>query len=386
MFLYICKSLPEAGYVGISYLYLYRYLCYNELNISEIYVSSGCIYNVIKGNVKLMKKISKVLVNFITMSVILEVCFLACLFIQKVIKTERLIPAVFVLGAFLISGITEGYIYGIVASLISVIAVNFAFTFPYFSINFTITENLVSAVIMIIVSVITCAITTKLKKQEALKAESEKERMRANLLRAVSHDLRTPLTTIYGSSSAMLENGNEFTEEQKKDMLRGIKEDAQWLSRMVENLLSVTKLDNGNVKIIKTPTVLDELIDSVLVKFHIHYPQQEVFVDIPEEFLTIPMDALLIEQVLINLLENAVKHAEDMTKLSLKVFVISDKAIFEIEDNGKGMSEEDIQPGIGISVCNTIIKAHGGDLRPRKAKSGGLIMRFSLDIEGELYE
>ncbi len=333
-----------------------------------------------------MKKMSNVFKNLFKTGIILFICFFLCLFIHKVIKTERLIPSVFVLGAFLISVMTEGYLYGISAALISVIAVNFAFTFPYFRVNITITENLVSTVIMLVVAIITCAITTKLKKQEALRAENEKEKMRANLLRAVSHDLRTPLTTIYGSSSAMLEKNNEFTEEQKQKMLRGIKEDAQWLSRMVENLLSITKLDNGNVKIIKTPTVLDELVDSVLVKFNIRYPMQEVLVDIPEDFVTVPMDPLLIEQVLINLLENAVQHAEEMTKLSLKVFTISGKAIFEIKDNGRSLPEEGIEPGIGISVCNTIIKAHGGELRPVNAKEGGLIMRFSLDTEGEAHE
>ncbi len=329
-----------------------------------------------------MKKVS-VIHNILISIITLSVCFFLGLFIHEVFETDTLIPSVFVLGAFLVSVLTQGYVYGIVISLISVIAVNFAFSFPYYRINFTITENLVSGIIMIIVSVITCAITTKLKKQEALKAESEKEKVRANLLRAVSHDLRTPLTTIYGSSSAMLENSNEFSEEQKQTMLRGIKEDAQWLSRMVENLLSITKLDGGNVKIIKIPTVLDELIDSVLVKFNIRYPGQEVNIDIPDDFIWIHMDPMLIEQVLINLLENAVQHAVEMTELSLRVFTISGKAIFEVRDNGKRKEGEEIQPGIGLSVCTTIIKAHGGELRAVNSKAGGLLMRFTLDLEKE---
>ena len=87
-------------------------------------------------------------------------------------------------------------------------------------------------------------------------------------------------------------------------MLQDIQQDAQWLFRMVENLLSITKLDSGKVKIIKTPTVLDELIDSVILKFHKRYPDQEVEIDIPDEFVVIPMDAILIQQVLINILEN----------------------------------------------------------------------------------
>lgn len=127
--------------------------------------------------------------------------------------------------------------------------------------------------------------------------------MRANLLRAVSHDLRTPLTTIYGASSALLESKDEFTKEQKDQMLEGIRQDSEWLYRMVENLLSITRLDGDNVKILKTPIALDELLDSVLVRFQKRYGTQEVQLFIPDELIVIPMDAILMEQVLINLLE-----------------------------------------------------------------------------------
>ena len=169
-----------------------------------------------------------------------------------------------------------------------------------------------------------------------LKKESEMEKMRANLLRAVSHDFRTPLTTIYGASSALIESGSEFTDEQKEKMLRGIQQDSQWLYRMVENLLSVTRLD-GDINLIKTPIALDELIDSVLIKFAKRYPDQEVEVDLPDELVIIPMDAILIEQVIINILENAVQHAEG--------------------------------------------KAHGGDISAYNSAEGGAVFRFTLKIE-----
>lgn len=164
--------------------------------------------------------------------------------------------------------------------------------------------------------------------------------MRADLLRAVSHDLRTPLTTIYGASSAMLENGSGLSEEQKQKMLQSIREDAAWLTRMVENLLSITRLDGANVNIIKTATVLDEFLDTALNKFYKRYPEQEVTLILPETFITIQMDALLIEQVVINILENAVCHAKGMTILCLKVSVYSGKALFEISDNGCGIEKE----------------------------------------------
>lgn len=152
------------------------------------------------------------------------------------------------------------------------IAVNYAFTFPFFSINFMIPVNMISAIIMIVIAILTSTLTTQIKRHEAMKAEGEKERMRANLLRAVSHDLRTPLTTIYGSAATLLENRDTLEEEQKTKILQGIKEDSEWLVRMVENLLSITRIDSGNVKIIKTPIVLEELIDSVIVKFRKRYP------------------------------------------------------------------------------------------------------------------
>lgn len=347
-----------------------------------------------------MKKSVEILKNSIISLAILCLCFLLCLAIKYIFNNSALVSAVFVLGVYLVSVMTPGYIYGITSAILCVLAVNFAFDFPFFAFNFTIAENIVSASILLAVTLMTCGLTAKVKRQEAIKAERDLERMRANLLRAVSHDLRTPLTTIYSSSSALVENYGEFSEAQCKEMLKGISEDSQWLYRMVENLLSVTRLDGDNVKIIKTETVLDELIDSVLVKFHKRYPRQAVDVDIPEEFVSIPMDALLIEQVMINILENAVQHAEGMTSLGIKVFEISNKAVFEISDNGCGISDAKLKDifsgiyttnlnvpdgknnaGIGLSVCASIIKAHGGDIKAENLKKGGCLFRFTLNME-----
>ena len=329
---------------------------------------------------------------------VLAAAFGICLFVQNVFLTESLIPAIFVLAILIISFLTEGYIYGVLSALVSVLIFNFAFSLPFFEFDFTIPENIISAIIMIVVTLITGTLTTQIKHQEAIKSESEKERMRANLLRAVSHDLRTPLTTIYGASSTILDNFDALSTEQKLNMLRGIKEDSQWLTRMVENLLSVTRLDGGNVKILKSYVALEELIDSVLKKFRKRYPNQAVRLDIPEEFIVIPMDALLIEQVLVNILDNAVEHAKGMTELSLSVSVSGSKAVFEIADNGCGIDPErlktiftgyggasptdtKVNSGIGLSVCSTIIKTHGGEIFAENRKEGGAVFRIILDIE-----
>lgn len=332
---------------------------------------------------------------------ILVVSFLFSLITNRFFQTYNSVPMVFVLGVFLISVITEGYACGIASSLISMLAVNFAFTFPYFEFNFTIPENMFSAVVMLVVAVVTGALTTKLKQQEKLRADSEREKMRANLLRAVSHDLRTPLTTIYGSTSMLLENLDRISAADQKCLLLGIRDDSQWLVSMVENLLSVTRLDDGSVQLHKTDTVLEELIDAVLVKFHKRCPEQRVDVTIPEEFLSIPMDAVLMEQVLTNLLENAVIHASGMTRLELIVEDTGSVIHFHVRDDGCGIRSDRLEDlftgylgssarqgdssrrnmGIGLSVCATIIKAHGGSISARNRAPRGAEFTFTLNLE-----
>lgn len=339
--------------------------------------------------------------NIILSTVILSAAMAICLAINYCFATHSLIPAVFVLAVFLISSFTDGYWYGIASSLVSVLAVNYAFNFPYFEFDFTIPENLVSAIIMIVVTIMTGALTTKIKNQEAIKAESEKERMRANLLRAVSHDLRTPLTTIYGASTTIIDNYKVLSDSQKLKMLDGIKEDSEWLTRMVENLLSVTRIDSDTVKINKTPTVLDELVDSVLQKFTKKYPDVDVTLSMPEDILVASIDPLLIEQVIFNILSNAACHAKGMTGINLSVTVEGKKAVFVISDDGCGIPSDRIKTifsgyytmgetvpadtktncGIGLSVCATIISAHGGTISARNNKKGGALFRFTIDME-----
>ena len=343
--------------------------------------------------------------NVVISLMIIVLSFSLSLLFQRMDVSEH-ITTIFVFAVFLISLLTEGYVYGITSAVISMLAVNYAFTYPYYDLNFIIPTNLISAVIMITVAILTGMLTTKIKLHEAEKAEGERERMRANLLRAVSHDLRTPLTTIY-SASSMLHDKREFlTEEQQDEMLLRIQEDSEWLVRMVENRLSITRIDSGKIRIEKTPTILDELIDSVMTKFLIRYPDQNVILEIPDEPVVVPVDTILIEQVLINLLENAVLHAHGMTQLTLRVITLGKQAVFEIADDGCGIREDWLKHiftgsyetheyasdgkkrniGIGLSVCDTIIRAHGGKISAENRRSGGALFRFTLGLEDTDYD
>jgi two-component system sensor histidine kinase KdpD len=261
---------------------------------------------------------------------------------------------------------------------------------------------------MLAVSLTTSALTTRIKQQEKLQVETEKEALRSNLLRAISHDLRTPLTSIIGASAVLLENEKELADEQKHVLLKEIKDEASWLVRMVENLLSVTRMA-GETVIRKQPEALEELIGFSAQKFRKNYPDIPLRVSIPDELILIPVDVILIEQVLVNLLENAVIHGKTLTAVTLSVTLEKEKtgerkAVFSVENNGAWIDEAllprlfDRYPvwggegkgsdggrgiRIGLSVCAAILKVHGGEIFAENLPAGGVRFHFSLPLDEE---
>ena len=306
---------------------------------------------------------------------------------------------VFVLAVLLVSRFTNGYLFGLISSVLGVICVNYVFTYPYFEINFTIAGYPLSFLAFLMVSVITCALTSQAKQKEELRLENEKVKMRANLLRSVSHDIRTPLTSIMGSTSAMLENP-QLTEEERKELLRDVHDDAQWLIQVVENLLSITRVGSDKAEIKKQMEAPEEVIASAVAKFRKRYPDVKVTVRVPDQFLMVPMDAILIEQVLSNLMENAILHGEITTEIHVKAEKVGRFIRVCVEDNGVGIPYEQLERlfdgsmkhsettkgdvkrnmGIGLSVCTAIVNAHGGKMSAYNQEQGA-IFRFTLPME-----
>ncbi|MDF2541657.1 MAG: histidine kinase [Herbinix sp.] len=235
--------------------------------------------------------------------------------------------------------------------------------------------------------------------QRLILVETEKEKMRSNLLRAISHDLRTPLTAILGSSSAILENAETLDNETKLKLISNIKDDSQWLIRMVENLLSVTRINEDTANVTKSPEAAEEIIAAAISRIRKRFVNQNIKVSVPDELLMVPMDGTLIEQVIINLIENAIKHSGIDITIDVSLKRDKDMAVFEVSDNGDGISEQDIPylfesyvpngkrsadssrgMGIGLSICMSIIKAHDGRMEAFNKKEGGAVFRFSLPI------
>lgn len=308
--------------------------------------------------------------------------------------------AVFILAVALTARFTSGYGWGIAASLAGTFCVNYFFTYPFWAFDITYPGYPLTVLVMLIVSILISTLTTQIKQQERIRFEAEREKMHANLLRAVAHDIRTPLSAMLGASSALLEQN--LSQEDQQTLISGIHSDAKWLVRITENLLSVTRLSDNNVTLKKQEEVLEEIIGSAILKYHRSENALPICVDKMERILLVPMDGILIEQVFINLFDNVSIHARGATQIWLHIHPENNRILLSVEDDGQGIPQQQRQQitsggtqisrphtddgrsmGIGLSVCSTIIRAHGGELTLDDSKHGGAALRFYLPWQEE---
>lgn len=254
-------------------------------------------------------------------------------------------------------------------------------------------KSLLIAMINQISFVIDNYILEEAKKRALMQAENEK--FRANLLRAVSHDLRTPLTSISGSASSLL--NNNFDEETKRKLTLDIYDDSVWLINLVENLLSVSRIDNGNINLNKEAQLVEEIISEALQHIDRKSCDYDIEVDLKDELLMVNVDVRLIIQVVINVVDNAIKYTEKGSKIEIRAFPKGDNVIIEIADNGNGISKKDKEHifdmfftskenssdsrrglGLGLALCKSIINVHQGEIYVKNNKPRGTIIGFSL--------
>lgn len=285
---------------------------------------------------------------------------LAFLFFSFVSENTANIALLYIIAQILIARYTNGYLHGLFSSIFSVICINFFFTYPFFRLNFTLSGYPVTFIGMLIITLLTTATTSSLLSDDSILSDAE-----------------------------------------KRELLENIENDSSWLLNMVENLLSVTRInDTVTHQVNKTPEIVEEVVAEAVQRLKKRFPSASIIVHVPTDYLLIPMDAILIEQVLINLLENALIHSGSSHSPELTVTDHPDHVTFCVKDFGHGLNSDVIPDifsgichntgsvdshkgmGIGLSICKTIIDAHNGYIEAKNHTNGALFL-FTLPKEEE---
>ena len=285
---------------------------------------------------------------------------LAFLFFSFVSENTANIALLYIIAQILIARYTNGYLHGLFSSVFSVICINFFFTYPFFRLNFTLSGYPVTFIGMLIITLLTTATT-----------------------------------------SSLLSDGSILSDAEKSELLENIENDSSWRLNMVENLLSVTRInDTVTHQVNKTPEIVEEVVAEAVQHLKKRFPSASIIVHVPTDYLLIPMDAILIEQVLINLLENALIHSGSSHSPELTVTDHPDHVTFCVKDFGHGLNPDVIPDifsgichntgsvdshkgmGIGLSICKTIIDAHNGYIEAKNHTNGALFL-FTLPKEEE---
>lgn len=228
----------------------------------------------------------------------------------------------------------------------------------------------------------------------------QQEQLRANLLRSISHDLRTPLTSISGNAEILIGNGNKISNDQKQKLYVDIYDDSMWLINLVENLLSVTRIENGTMKIDLQAELLDDIITEALRHVNRKSIEHHITVDQEDDMLVAKIDANLMMQVIINLVDNAIKYTDVGSEIRISTKKRNDEIIVDVADNGNGIPYDQREKlfemfytindvnadgrrgmGLGLALCKSIVNAHGGQLKIYDNIPHGTIFRFTLKAE-----
>ena len=324
--------------------------------------------------------------------------------------TETDIIMLYIIAVLIISIITTKMQYCLISSLVCVLLFNFFFTYPEFSLTAHDAAYPVTFITMFITAFIAGSLANKLKrniriaKQNAKEKEeaallAQNEQLRANMLRAISHDLRTPLTSISGNASTLISAGNTLDEDSRQQIYTDIYSESMWLIRMVENLLYATRIEDGKMQLNLSVEILDDIVQEAVKHIRRTHHNRIIAVDMQDEIIPVIADANIIVSVIINLIDNAVKYSEDNTEIIVNVKKDTDVAVISVADNGIGISQSEKEKvfemfytgansssdsrrslGLGLSLCKSIVSAHSGTITLSDNHPNGTVVRFTLPL------
>jgi two-component system sensor histidine kinase KdpD len=294
------------------------------------------------------------------------------------------------------------------AAFLGVAAVDYFFVPPYFTFAIKNPRHGVTFAVMFLVAVVISWLADRVKAQaaaarareleaERARREFETEQIRSSLLSSVSHEFRTPLAVIAGAAST-LASGLAVDEAARRDLIETILEESESLNRLIRNLLDMTRLESGAVKLKKEWLPFEEVAGAALNRAESRLEGRDVRVNLPRDLPLVPFDGVLVEIALVNLLENAAKYGRDPIELQARLG--PGELVVEVSDSGPGLPRGHEQlvfekfhrastdggkggVGLGLAICRAIVSAHGGKISVRTRDSSGASFRFTLPIEGD---
>ena len=326
-------------------------------------------------------------------------------FLQSYGIRKENILMIYIVGVLVITVTTTGYLYGMMASVCSVLLFNYFFTVPVHTFAMTDQNDVVLLVFFLIAGFISASIMVRFHNQvriaEETRAQMEREKLKSNMLRSISHDFRTPLTGIMGAAG-LLKEADELDAGVRKELAGEIQEQSVWLMRLMENILNMTKLESEEFEIRKNQEVVDDLIYEAVSHIIGLREKRRFEIKLPSELIVVNVDGKLMVQVLVNLLDNAMKHTGENGWICIEARYDAGKVWISVEDDGDGIQEDlkenifdefvtrsdekgDRQRGIGLglAICKAVVNAHGGNICAENRKEGGAMFMFWLEARQE---
>lgn len=299
----------------------------------------------------------------------------------------------YIIAVLVISIFTSKMYFCLISSLVGVMLFNCFFTYPEFSLSVHDAGYLVTFVTMFITAFIAGTLANKLKRniliaeQNAREKEeaallAQNEQLRADMLRSISHDLRTPLTSISGNASTLISGGDTLDESARQQIYTDIYSESMWLIEMVENLLYATRIEDGRMQLNISVEILDDIVQEAVRHTKRTHPKRNIIVDMYDEIIPVMADANLIVQVIVNLMDNAVKYSDEDSDVTVSVRRENAHTVeISVSDHGTGISDEEKEKvfdmfytggsrssdsrrslGLGLALCRSIITSHGGTI------------------------
>jgi len=336
-----------------------------------------------------------ILIDLILLAVVTgvgEVCFLLGL-------RASTIFSFYTLCVLMVAIIIPKMLNNVVMCIACVFTYNYFFIEPRYTFLVYNTNYTVTFIVLFIVSMVTGSLTIRVKKAEEEKMKVKNEQIREQLLRSISHDLRTPLTSIAGNSISLLQGSDYLNEDTKKQMYSDIYDDAVYLTDLVENILAISRVNDGTVKLKLTTELLEDVVNESLHHIDRNSVKHNITTEFPDEIVLVRVDVQLLMMVITNIVNNAIKYTQDNSNIKIKVTTNESIVTMEISDDGPGIPKEDMprifetfyngkktisdhkrSMGLGLTLCKSIIESHNGTISITNNTPSGTIVRIDLPI------